>query len=101
MAVDFMSLDNYHLELMRQNVSMIRQVNTSIIQSYKNNLKQDHSPYLSLIFQVYLKGANNFRPTIKTLKRVKMKAHSVVLINSHLKCQRILMSEIFMVLMII
>lgn len=43
MAVDFMSLDNYYLELMRQNVSMIRQVNTSIIQTYKSNHKQENS----------------------------------------------------------
>ena len=46
MTVDFMSLDNYHLELMRQNVSMIQRVNTSIIQSYKNNIN-NKDPYKS------------------------------------------------------
>lgn len=46
MTVDFMSLDNYHLELMRQNVSMIQRGNTSIIQSYKNNIN-NKDPYKS------------------------------------------------------
>jgi hypothetical protein len=45
MAFDFMSLDNYHLDIMRQNVTMIRQINATINDSYQAIEKNERFQY--------------------------------------------------------